>query len=182
MRRAWGRFAYVAAVLLATPVSSFGQSVTALWDPNPITDAVVSYQVCIGTTSLSCNFANASVPATQTSYAFSPTAGVLYRVAVRAVSAAGAGNYSPEILISIPKFATLANRTNTVNVAISPVTISATDPDNSPLTYTHTGLPFGLSLNQSNGVITGTPTSLGTYNVTIMANDGLETASGSFTW
>jgi len=153
-----------------------------MWDPNPATDLVLNYNVCVGTTSLSCNLANASVPATQTSYAFTPVPGTLYRVAVRAVSAAGSGNYSPEVLVSIPSLGTLANRTNTVSTAISPVTITASDPDGSSITYTHTGLPIGLTLNQTTGVITGTPTSAGTYNVTIFAADNLETASASFVW
>jgi len=153
-----------------------------MWDPNPAADLVTSYKVCVGTTSLSCNLANASVPATQTSYAFIPVPGVLYRVAVKAINAAGAGSFSPEVLVSIPSLGTLANRTNTVNAAISPVTITATDPDGSPITYTHTGLPFGLTLNQSTGAISGTPTSTGTYNVTIFAADALETASATFTW
>src|SRR5262245_33258024 len=102
MGTSWRRLALLVAVLVATPILSYGQSVTAMWDPNPVTDLVLNYNVCVGTTSLSCNLANASVPATQTSYAFTPTPGVLYRVAVRAVSAAGSGNYSSEVLVSIP--------------------------------------------------------------------------------
>jgi uncharacterized membrane protein len=169
-------------VLVATPVLSYGQTVTAMWDPNPASQLVQTYDVCVGTTSMSCNFTNASVTAPSTSYTFLPNAGVLYRVAVRAVSAAGAGAYSPEVLVSVPALSALANRTSTVNTAISPVTISATDPDGSPLSYTHTGLPFGLTLNQSTGVISGTPTSTGTYNVTIFVTDGLATAAAAFVW
>jgi len=153
-----------------------------MWDPNPASQLVLTYDVCIGTTSLSCNFTNASVPAANTSYAFLPNPGVLYRVAIRAVNAAGAGAYSPEVLVSVPALGTLVNRTNTVNAAISPVTIPAIDPDGSPLTFTHTGLPFGLTLNQSTGVITGAPTTTGTYNVTIFVTDGLATASAAFVW
>jgi len=170
------------AILFATPVIGYAQSVTAMWDPNPPTDLVLNYEVCVGTTSLSCNFRNTSVPATQSSYTFLPSAGVLYRVAVRAVNAVGAGSYSPEVLVSVPALGTLSNRTSTVNAAISPVTIAATDPDGSPLTFSHTGLPFGLTLNQSTGVISGTPTSTGTYTVTIFVTDGLATASAAFVW
>jgi hypothetical protein len=153
-----------------------------MWDPNPPAQLVTTYKVCVGTTSLSCNFKNVQVPATDTSYPFIPNAGVLYRVAIRAINAAGAGAYSPEVLVSVPSLGTLANRTSTVNAAISPVTITATDPDGSPVTFTHTGLPFGLTLNQSTGVISGTPTAIGTYNVTIFATDGLATAAAAFVW
>jgi hypothetical protein len=182
MRALWARVVVGVAILFAAPVIGYAQSITAMWDPNPPADLVLNYEVCVGTTSLSCNFRNATVAATQTSYTFLPNPGVLYRVAVRAVSAFGAGSYSPEVLVSVPALGTLSNRTSTVNGAISPITISATDPDGSSLTFSHTGLPFGLTLNQSTGVITGTPTTTGTYNVTIFVTDGLATASAAFVW
>jgi len=182
MRALGVRLIAIIALLLATPLVAASQTVSAVWDPNPPTDLVVNYEVCVGTTSLSCNFRDVTVPATQTSYTFIPNAGVLYRVAVRAISAVGAGPYSSEILVSVPSLATIANRTSTVNTAITSFTPSASDPDGSPLTYTHTGLPFGLTLNQSTGQISGTPSSVGSYNVTIFVTDGLSTASAAFTW
>ncbi|HUC01487.1 MAG TPA: putative Ig domain-containing protein [Candidatus Paceibacterota bacterium] len=50
---------------------------------------------------------------------------------------------------------------------------------NSPTTYAAVGLPSGLSVNSANGVISGTPTSAGTYNVTLNANNaaGVGTAT-----
>ena len=50
-------------------------------------------------------------------------------------------------------------------------------------TYTATGLPPGTSINTS-GVITGTPTAVGTYNVTVTpsAATAVVPASVSFTW
>ena len=40
----------------------------------------------------------------------------------------------------------------------------------SPQTYSATGLPPGLTINSSTGVITGTPTAVGTYHVGLTAN------------
>ncbi|MCE7004808.1 proprotein convertase P-domain-containing protein [Kibdelosporangium philippinense] len=52
-----------------------------------------------------------------------------------------------------------------------------------PYTWSATGLPAGLSLGASNGLITGAPTTAGTYNVIVTAT---ATAGGSgstsFTW
>jgi hypothetical protein len=103
-------------------------------------------------------------------------------VAVRAVNSKGKGSYSAEQKFSIPSIAAISNRTSALNTLISPLTVVATDPDGSKLTFTHTGLPVGLSLNSSTGQITGIPTSSGTYNVTIFASDGLATVPRSFVW
>src|SRR4029434_5734065 len=98
------------------------------------------------TTSLSCNFQQTTVPATENSYTFAPAPGVLYYVAVRAISAAGQGQYSQEIRISIPSLVQPPSQTSTVNAPITPLVLSVNNPDGRTLQFTHTGLPFGLSL------------------------------------
>ena len=175
-------FTTISALLMMVPTLAHGQTLTAMWDPNPPSDAVTSYEICVGTTSLSCNFQLATVAAGQTSYTFAPSPGVLYRVAVRSVNAAGPGPYSDEVTISIPGLTQPANQSSQVNVAISPLSLSASDPDGGTIQFTHSGLPFGLSLNQSTGIITGTPTSPGTSNVTIFVSDDSVTTSRSFVW
>ena len=75
------------------------------------------------------------------------------------------------------------NQTGTVGTAVS-LQIHATDSaTGQTLTYTATGLPAGLSINSSTGLISGTPTTAGTPNVTVTATDTTGTSgSASFTW
>jgi subtilisin family serine protease len=73
------------------------------------------------------------------------------------------------------------NRTGTVGVATSlQMTASGGSP---PYTWSATGLPPGLSINSSSGLISGTPTTAGTFSVTVTARDTANrTGSTSFTW
>src|SRR5207248_4617887 len=67
--------------------------------------------------------------------------------------------------------------TGQVGVAFS-YTITAT---NNPTSYNATGLPAGLSVNTSTGLIFGTPTTAGTYTVTISATNAGGTGSHTLT-
>ena len=169
-------------VLLPAFASAQTTTVTAVWDPSPPSEQVSSYEVCIGTTSHSCNVKTANVNASQSSYVFSPPAGQMVYVSVRAVNSKGRGNYSTEQTFSIPSLSALTNKSTMLNSLISPIALAVNDPDGSPLTFTHTGLPLGVTMNPNTGQITGTPTNAGTYNVTIFVNDGLTTVSRSFLW
>lgn len=73
-------------------------------------------------------------------------------------------------------------QTGTVGTAKS-LQISASDSGGAALTYSATGLPAGLSINASSGLISGTPTAAGSSGVTVTAKDSTG-ASGSttFTW
>ena len=75
------------------------------------------------------------------------------------------------------------NQSGTVGTAAS-VQVHATDSaSGQTLSYGASSLPPGLSINSATGLISGTPTTAGTYNVTVTARDGTgASGSAAFTW
>ncbi|NUR31705.1 MAG: hypothetical protein HOV83_38680 [Catenulispora sp.] len=74
-------------------------------------------------------------------------------------------------------------QTGAVGQAVSGLQIQASDSAaGQTLTYSASGLPTGLSISGS-GLITGTPSAGGTYNVTVTATDTTgASGSATFTW
>jgi hypothetical protein len=75
------------------------------------------------------------------------------------------------------------SQSSTVSTVAS-LQISASDSaSGQTLNYTAAGLPAGLSINSSSGLISGTPTATGTSNVTVTATDTTGAkGSASFSW
>ncbi|MCQ8768795.1 M4 family metallopeptidase [Streptomyces telluris] len=74
------------------------------------------------------------------------------------------------------------DQTSIVNTAVS-LQIKATSSNSGALSYSATGLPAGLSINASTGLISGTPTATGTSNVTVTVKDSAgKSSSASFKW
>ncbi|WTT06181.1 M4 family metallopeptidase [Streptomyces sp. NBC_00090] len=70
-----------------------------------------------------------------------------------------------------------------VNTAASLQFQASGAPRKSKLTYSATGLPAGLSINASTGLISGTPTAPGTVNVTVTVTDSTGgAATARLTW
>jgi hypothetical protein len=84
--------------------------------------------------------------------------------------------------VSVANPGTQSNRSGS---AISPLSNSATDSSSaaSISSWSATGLPSGLSINSGTGRVTGTPTTGGSYSVTVTAtdSDGFSGSAG-FTW
>lgn len=89
-------------------------------------------------------------------------------------------NVNPVVNLTMP-----ANQNNSEGDNVS-LPISATDTLNQTLTYTASGLPSGLSINSSTGLITDTiasgDPSGGPYVVTVTASDGTYSSSTTFNW
>jgi hypothetical protein len=77
------------------------------------------------------------------------------------------------------------SQSNIVGDSVS-LPIQANDPDGDILSYSATGLPSGLSINSSTGVITGTiatgADAGSPYSASVSASDELHSTSQTFTW
>ena len=74
------------------------------------------------------------------------------------------------------------NQTGSVGTPAS-LQIHASDSDGGALTYGASGLPQGLTINDSTGLISGTPTTAGSYPVTVRATDASGPSSTAvFSW
>jgi hypothetical protein len=81
-----------------------------------------------------------------------------------------------------PAVTSPGNQTTTVGTAVN-LAVKATDPNGQTLSYSATGLPAGLSISATTGVITGTPTTAGSSTVTVTAkNTSNLTGTATFTW
>lgn len=101
-------------------------------------------------------------------------------------SATGSASFTWVVNPSTFPTVTITNpgpQVSTVNVAVS-LQIIATDSAGNAITYTATGLPAGLSINASTGLISGTPAVLrAAANVTITGTDTAAAHSSvTFTW
>src|SRR5579863_4251207 len=75
------------------------------------------------------------------------------------------------------------NQTTAVGTAASLQVQASDSASGQTLTYSAAGLPAGLSINSATGLISGTPTTAGTSNVTVTAKDSTgASGSASFTW
>jgi PKD repeat protein len=100
-----------------------------------------------------------------------PTTAGTYPVAVTATNAAGTGNKTVTITVNsavtAPSISSAATASGTVGTAFS-YTITAT---NAPTSYAATNLPAGVTVNTTTGIVSGTPTTAGTYTATVSATN-----------
>jgi hypothetical protein len=96
---------------------------------------------------------------------------------IAAFSGSGGGGGGNTVTVTNP-----GSKTSTVGTATS-LQMSGSDSGGLALTWSATGLPTGLSINSSSGLISGTPSAAGTFSVTVTAKDSTNASgSTSFTW
>lgn len=157
-------------------------SLTLMWDLNTEPD-VTGYQVHVGQVP-GVYTQTIDVGNTDTFVFANASPGQQYCFAVTAYAGQLTSPLSSEVCSvpdSAPYLSQPFNQTSTVGQLAS-LQLSGGDPTNQPITYAATGLPAGLSLSPSTGLITGVPTAAGTSNVTVSVTDGTTPVSRTFTW
>jgi YVTN family beta-propeller protein len=89
-----------------------------------------------------------------------------------------ASNPNPAVT---PVLTAPGNQTGTQGLPTS-LALSATDPNGDVLGYAAAGLPPGLSIDGASGVISGTPTAPGDYDVIVAVSDGFNSTTAGFVW
>jgi len=100
------------------------------------------------------------------------------------LNAAGAHSVSKTILVDAINSVGVAVPGNQAAYINQPASLQmiASGPTGSVFQWSATGLPAGLSIHPTTGLISGTPTALGTGNVRVTVTDGNTSAFADFTW
>jgi hypothetical protein len=97
---------------------------------------------------------------------------------VAVYTTSGSGSSGNTVTVANP-----GSQTSTVGTAARLQMSGSDSASGQTLTYSATGLPAGLSINSSTGLISGTPTTAGSSTVTVTAKDTTgATGSVSFSW
>ena len=154
-----------AATATATVDQSFSYTITANNTPT-------SFAATGLPTGLSLNTTSGLISGT-------PTAAGTKSVTISAINGGGTGTKTLTLTVKLlpPLITSAATAAATVGQSFS-YTITA---NNTPTSFAATGLPAGLSVNTTSGLISGTPTAAGTKSVTISAINTAGTGSKTLT-
>jgi len=149
----------------ATVGSSFSYQIAA-------TNSPTSYGALVLPLGLSVNTVSGLISGT-------PTVNGITTVALSATNSAGTATAGLVLTIgAVPP--TITSSTSATQPVASAFTYQIT-ATNSPTSYGASGLPSGLSVNTSTGVISGTTSTSGTYVINLTATNSAGTANGTLT-
>ncbi|WP_324783462.1 M4 family metallopeptidase [Streptomyces sp. H51] len=129
----------------------------------------------------STNYAGARTAALNAAAALYGTSSAQYAAVGNAFAGISVGSHitppSSGVTVTNP-----GSQSSTVGTAVS-LQVQANSTNSGSLSYAASGLPTGLSINSSTGVISGTPGTAGTYSATVTVTDSTgATGTATFTW
>ncbi len=177
-------WAITGSVSVATPAnksSISGSAISAL--SNSATDSSSGTTLTWSATGLPTGL---SIFASTGTISGTPTTTGTYSVAVTATDNLGSSG-SAHFTWTITGAVVVTNpgaQSSASGTAITTLGLVANDTaSGASFTWTESGLPTGLSINTATGTISGTPTTAGTYTVTVTATDGSGyCGSARFSW
>ncbi|MEY9939027.1 RICIN domain-containing protein [Streptacidiphilus sp. MAP5-3] len=164
-----------------TPQGSGGPTVGQQWFVLPTTPSNGTYRLVnrysglvIGMSSTAGRHSETTPPRNWTNTTGNRVGGTR-TAAEQTLTLTQVGSAPETVIVASPgSQSTTANRSASLQVA-------GTDSFGNALTYAATGLPAGLSIS-STGLISGTPTTAGSSNVTVTATSGTASGSTTFSW
>ena len=181
--RSWKQTLYVLLLCGAGVSDATADVLTLQWDPSP-DSSVAGYTVFVGTEP--GEYSTTVSVGNQLRFVFEDAQpGQLYYFAVAAYRPGNvAGPLSVEVSGRIDRSLRLSNPGDIISVVGMPASVQLAARASAPgaLTYAATGLPYGVAIDADSGLISGTPSTEGSYRVTATASSGLNAASESFAW
>jgi sugar lactone lactonase YvrE len=110
-----------------------------------------------------------------------PTSANIYTVTISATNAGGTGSSSLSLLVSFAGVGPTVTSALTAPATVGSAFSYAIAAGGSPSVYGATGLPAGLTVNTTTGIISGVPTAAGSYAVKVSATSGYGTGSATLT-
>ena len=189
--RCWKQILYVLLLCGAGVSDATAGVLTLQWDPSPDSSAA-GYTVYVGTEP--GRYSTAFNVGNQLWFTFQEAdPGQSYYFAVAAYSSDNmVGPLSAEVAAQVDGSSALLNPDESIALQNpgditsgvgEPATVQLTaSAFSGVLTYEATGLPFGVGIDSDTGLISGTPSTEGSYGVTVTVSNGLAVASTSFYW
>ena len=174
----WGTAANTLVLTVNPPAPAINSTLTA----SASTTSAFSYQITATNSPTSFNATGLptglSVDTTLGVISGTPTQVGIFNVTISATNVTGTGSATLVLTVTTPGAPAISSATTATGSAGTAFSYSIV-ANNAPTGYAATGLPPGLTLNTTSGVISGTPTTSGVYYVSLTATN--QAGSGAST-